>query len=71
MALWVGGLRVGQTAGPLVVGLAIGLWSTSTVLVMAGVIIGCFALALGTSRILPSGRPVASVGPGSLTDGNG
>ena len=71
MALWVGGLRVGQTTGPLVVGLAIGLWSTSTVLVMAGVVIGCFALALGTSRILPSGRPVASVGPGSRPDGNG
>ena len=70
MALWVGGLRVGQTAGPLVVGLAIGLWSTTSVLVVAGVAVGCLALVLGASRILPSGRPGAMAGPGSPPDRN-
>ncbi len=70
MALWVGGLRVGQTTGPLVVGMAIGWWSTETVLTLAGITVGCLAVALGASRILPSGRPMASDGPGSPVDGN-
>ncbi len=71
MALWVAGLRVGQTTGPLIAGVAIGLWSTSTVLVLAGGAVGCLAVVLAASRILPSGRPVAPTGPGSATDVNG
>jgi MFS family permease len=71
MAIWVGGLRVGQTTGPLIVGVAIGLWSTSTVLMLAGGAVGCLAVVLAASRILPSGRPVAPTGPGSATDLNG
>ncbi|MBH99137.1 MAG: hypothetical protein CL467_00850 [Acidimicrobiaceae bacterium] len=59
MALWVGGLRIGQTAGPLAVGLAIGWWSTSTVFVVAGVAVVGLAVLLGISRILPSTRPLA------------
>jgi len=59
MALWVAGLRIGQTAGPLAVGAAMGWWSTSTVFVVAGVAVVCLAVFLGTSRILPSARPLA------------
>ena len=71
MALWVGGLRVGQTTGPLVVGVALGLWSTETILTVAGITVGCLAVAVASSRILPSGRPMLSGGPGSSYDGNG
>ena len=71
MALWVGGLRVGQTTGPLVVGVALGLWSTETILTVAGITVGCLAVAVASSRLLPSGRPMLSGGPGSSDDGNG
>ncbi|HCW00445.1 MAG TPA: hypothetical protein DGK99_03440, partial [Acidimicrobiaceae bacterium] len=71
MALWVGGLRVGQTTGPLVIGVTLGLWSTETVLTVAGITVGCLAVAVASSRILPSGRPMLSGGPGSSYDGNG
>ena len=57
LALWVSGLRLGQTAGPLVVGVAIGFWSTGTVLAGAGVLVMVVAVAVGTSRVLPDGRP--------------
>ena len=56
VALWVGGLRVGQTAGPLAVGAAMGWWSTSVVLVVAGAAVAALATLLGASRILPSDR---------------
>ena len=59
LALWVSGLRMGQTAGPLAVGLAIGLWSTGAVLVGAGVLVAGVAVAVGTSRVLPEARPPA------------
>lgn len=70
MALWVGGLRVGQTTGPLVVGVALGLWSTETVLTVAGVTVGCLAATVAWSRILPSGRPMVLGGSGYPDDGN-
>lgn len=54
MALWVGALRIGQTAGPLAVGLAVGWLSTSMVFVLAGVAVGALALLLHLSRVLPS-----------------
>jgi MFS family permease len=57
LALWVSGLRLGQTAGPLVVGVAIGLWSTGVVLVGAGVLVAVVGVAVGTSRVLPDARP--------------
>jgi hypothetical protein len=53
----VSGLRLGQTAGPLVVGVAIGLWSTGVVLVGAGVLVAVVGVAVGTSRVLPDARP--------------
>ena len=52
-------LRLGQTAGPLVVGVAIGFWSTGTVLAGAGVLVMVVGVAVGTSRVLPEGRPSA------------
>ena len=57
LALWVSGLRLGQTAGPLVAGVAIGFWSTGTVLAGAGVLVMVVGVAVGTSRVLPDGRP--------------
>ena len=59
LALWVSGLRLGQTAGPLVVGVAIGIWSTDVVLVGAGVLVAVVGVAVGTSRVLPDARPSA------------
>jgi sugar phosphate permease len=59
LALWVSSLRLGQTAGPLVVGVAIGFWSTGTVLAGAGVLVMVVGVAVGTSRVLPDGRPSA------------
>ena len=56
MAFWVGGLRIGQTTGPMVVGAAIGWWTTGTVLVAAGVVVAGIALTVGRSRILPTAR---------------
>ena len=56
MAFWVGGLRIGQTTGPMVVGAAIGWWTTGTVLVAAGVVVASIALIVGRSRILPTAR---------------
>ena len=58
MAFWVGGLRIGQTTGPLVIGAAIGWWTTGTVLVAAGVVVAGIALTVGRSRILPTARLV-------------
>ncbi len=54
MALWVGGLRVGQTTGPLAVGVAMGWWSTATVFVVAGGAVAVIAVLLAASRVLPS-----------------
>ena len=71
MALWVGGLRIGQTTGPLFVGAAIGLWSTGTVLVLSGATTGFLAIAVAVAGILPSGRPVELEEPGSSAHANG
>ncbi|MEE2958201.1 MAG: MFS transporter [Actinomycetota bacterium] len=54
MALWVGGLRIGQTTGPLAVGVAMGWWSTATVFVVAGGGVAAIAVMLVVSRVLPS-----------------
>ncbi|MBJ30412.1 MAG: hypothetical protein CL466_03205 [Acidimicrobiaceae bacterium] len=54
MAFWVGGLRVGQTTGPLAVGVAMGWWSTATVFVVAGGAVAVIAVLLVASRVLPS-----------------
>jgi len=54
MAFWVGGLRVGQTTGPLAVGVAMGWWSTATVFVVAGGAVAVIAVLLAVSRVLPS-----------------
>ena len=56
MAFWVASVRIGQTTGPLVVGVAIGWWTTGTVLVAAGVVVAGIALTVGCSRILPTAR---------------
>ena len=40
----------------MVVGAAIGWWTTGTVLVAAGVVVAGIALTVGRSRILPTAR---------------
>ena len=59
MAFWVGGLRVGQTTGPLAVGVAMGWWSTATVFVVAGGAVAVIAVLLAVSRVLPSAPSAA------------
>jgi hypothetical protein len=50
IAVWTGSVRIGQTIGPVGVTLALGVFSTGSVLVLAGVVL------LGVSVVTTAAR---------------
>ena len=60
IAIWIGGVRIGQTIGPVGVTLALGVWSTGSVLVAAGIgLFGITVIATGVRTLVPgSGREI-------------
>ncbi len=62
LAAWVGAVRVGQTVGPVGVSLALGTWSTGSVLVTSGLLLAAVSLAAAMAgtlvpRVDPGGGP--------------
>ena len=57
IAIWVGGVRIGQTIGPVGVTLALGFWSTGSVLVIAGMgLFGVTVIATGARTLVPRSK---------------
>ena len=57
IAIWVGGVRIGQTIGPVGVTLALGFWSTGSVLVIAGMgLFGVTVIATVARTLVPRSK---------------
>ena len=64
LAAWVGAVRVGQTVGPIGVTVALGYWSTGSVLVFSGLALFVVSIVATLTRTLVprtgGGQPAVS-----------